>query len=46
MLHRRALRALIATAALGDIAAIRPGIEGLRVGPVEVRDYNGSEVGR
>lgn len=31
---------------VGDIAGIRPGIEALRLGPVEVRDYNGNEVGR
>jgi zinc protease len=31
---------------VGDIASIRPGIEALGLGPVEVRDYNGNEVGR
>jgi zinc protease len=30
---------------VGDIAKIRPGIEALGLGPVEVRDYNGREVG-
>jgi zinc protease len=29
---------------VGDIAAIRPGIEALNLGPIEVRDYNGNEV--
>lgn len=29
---------------VGDIAAIRPGIEALQLGPVEVKDYNGNEV--
>jgi zinc protease len=29
---------------VGDIATIRPGIEALDLGPVEVRDYNGNEV--
>ncbi|MGE5090732.1 MAG: M16 family metallopeptidase [Bacillota bacterium] len=31
---------------VGDIATIRPGIEALGLGPVEVRDYNGNEVGK
>lgn len=31
---------------VGDIAKIRPGIETLGIGPVEVRDYNGNEVGK
>ena len=29
---------------VGDIAKIRPGIEALNLGPVEVRDFNGNEV--
>ena len=29
---------------VGDIATIRPGIEALNLGPIEVRDYNGNEV--
>lgn len=29
---------------VGDIATIRPGIEALGLGPIEVRDYNGNEV--
>ena len=29
---------------VGDIATIRPGIEALKLGPIEVRDYNGNEV--
>lgn len=29
---------------VGDIATIRPGLEALGLGPVEVRDYNGKEV--
>jgi hypothetical protein len=29
---------------VGDVATIRPGIEALDLGPVEVRDYNGNEV--
>jgi predicted Zn-dependent peptidase len=31
---------------VGDIATIRPGIEALELGPIEVRDYNGNEVVR
>ena len=31
---------------VGDIAKIRPGIETLGIGPVEVRDFNGNEVGK
>ena len=29
---------------VGDIATIRPGIEALNLGPIEVRDHNGNEV--
>ena len=29
---------------VGDIAKIRPGIEALNLGPLEVRDFNGNEV--
>ena len=31
---------------VGDITNIRPGIDRLGIGPVEVRDYNGNEVGK
>jgi zinc protease len=31
---------------VGDISRIRAGIDSLGVGPVEVRDYNGNEVGK
>src|SRR5690606_3622101 len=29
---------------VGDVATIRPGLEALGLGPVELRDYNGNEV--
>ena len=31
---------------VGDVATVRPGLEALALGPVEVRDFNGNEVSR
>ena len=31
---------------VGDVATVRPGLEGLALGPVELRDFNGNEVSR
>ncbi len=31
---------------VGDVATVRPGLEALALGPVELRDFNGNEVSR